>query len=886
MRADTLAGADMVLITRYGQDVRDRYRIVRRLPLGGAAEVFDARQVEAGGVEHHVTLRRFPWLSAKQPDAMAEFLRGAETASNLAHPSIWTVLDYGVMDDMPFHVLEPLDGVVLDKILPGTTSPEVALAVAWSVSRGLAHAHGHRDRTHPEGLVHLGINPAAVLLTRRGEVKVLDFGIAAASKRVEKTAVGPVDDGLSYAAAEQVFGGEIGPATDVFSLGCVMYAMLVGHSPLKNPEVRTRLRTGIALDLSPLPSAIADLLGRTLVSDPASRPTASGFADACRAALDEQRSEPTTLIRRLLDGIDRPRRRSEDRATEVVPVVSKADPLPRFASAPPGPMPETRVTEAAAIVEPRPPPEPQVVSSQDRDPLVGTVLHGYRLEEPLGMGALARVYRARHLVLDHSYAVKILYGAAAGNERARLRLRREAQALSRLRHPNIVGVVDFGTTDAGHPFLTMELVDGLTVHRIMQIAMPLSGAQIAHVARQVAVALDYAHSVGIVHRDIKPSNVMVMTDGQVKVLDFGIARLVDAEGTRVTTTDTLLGTPRYMAPEQITGASEVGPPADLYALGVMIYALLAGDAPFIGSTLDVVERQLTEMPPPLRTSTGLEPLVMQLLEKQPAQRPASGAAVIEAIDRLSLTAQPAIVAPGRAAAAPPRRPAATAETSERAGRLSTGSQWPLVALLIGLVAVASAVTTTFVLSPKVTVHRLRTPPPPAQAPVVAAAPEAATPVRAPPVPAVRAPMRPAPAPTPARDFSDHLNKARALLKTRGLTAADLREDPELRGPYEALKRAVDAQQPAAIRRAERALADAAARSPTPERLRARLDAFGVELRRAAGKLETAQLASLEDQYLDLRARARGDAAPDTNAKLLRRLTALAARLEGLTPSTR
>ncbi|MEQ8272023.1 MAG: serine/threonine-protein kinase [Deltaproteobacteria bacterium] len=273
---------------------------------------------------------------------------------------------------------------------------------------------------------------------------------------------------------------------------------------------------------------------------------------------------------------------------------------------------------------------------QPRDRLLGQVLHGARLEAVLGEGSASRVYRARHLVLEREYAVKVLSVPHAHKDDLVERFYREARALSRMAHENIVGVVDCGQTHDGRPFLTMEMLFGETLQARLERGR-LAMNEVVDITRQVLSGLAEAHRRGLVHRDLKPANVMLVNvEGATvaKLLDFGVARLVRDDQPQITSTEMLLGTPRYMAPEQAMRAADASPRSDLYSFGVMLYEMLAGRAPFEGGLIEVLDKQFHTPPPVLRTSSGLEPLVFQLLEKDPAKRPSNALLVLAELERL------------------------------------------------------------------------------------------------------------------------------------------------------------------------------------------------------------------------------------------------------------
>lgn len=273
------------------------------------------------------------------------------------------------------------------------------------------------------------------------------------------------------------------------------------------------------------------------------------------------------------------------------------------------------------------------------DALIGERIDRYEFVERLGAGAVGVVYRARHTQLGRDFAIKVLYGEYGADKQLVARFRREAQAVSQMNHPNIIGVVDFGSTEQGLNFLVMEHLQGRTLAEVLAVEHHLTPTRAARIAIQVVAALGEAHRLGFVHRDVKPANVMLIGGPEeelVKLLDFGIVGLADPTSidTNLTATGRIVGTPRYMSPEQARN-SRVGPSADLYSLGVMLYEMLSGEVPFPGDALaDVLVMHSTMPPTPLAPARGLENLAMALLGKVPEHRPADAAEVIATIERL------------------------------------------------------------------------------------------------------------------------------------------------------------------------------------------------------------------------------------------------------------
>jgi len=274
------------------------------------------------------------------------------------------------------------------------------------------------------------------------------------------------------------------------------------------------------------------------------------------------------------------------------------------------------------------------------DPLLGQTLDDkYRLDAQLGVGGMGTVYRARHLLIDRPVAVKVLNPRFVEDEAARTRFRREARAAGRLQHTNAVTVTDFGQTQDGYVYIVMELLEGRTLRDILAKEAPLEAARSVSLMLQISAAVAAAHEAGIIHRDLKPANIFIVQRAEVpsvvKVLDFGIAKLAaesldDDEPKTLTQVGAMIGTPRYMSPEQCDGV-ELTPAADVYSLGVILYEMLTGTVPFSGSTpLAIAMKHTSELPRRPREfvasiPAALEDVVLHALEKKPERRPANAA---------------------------------------------------------------------------------------------------------------------------------------------------------------------------------------------------------------------------------------------------------------------
>jgi serine/threonine-protein kinase len=255
----------------------------------------------------------------------------------------------------------------------------------------------------------------------------------------------------------------------------------------------------------------------------------------------------------------------------------------------------------------------------------------YQITDLLGQGAMGVVYRALDPLLNRYVAIKVMSQGIAADPELRDRFLREARAAGSLQHPNIITIYDFGDS-GGSLYIAMEYIEGSDLSEIMarQDPLPLTGK--IDIVVDALHALDYAHSRGVVHRDVKPANIRVSTDGHAKLMDFGIARL---EKSNLTKSGMMMGTPSYMAPEQITGGN-ITPATDVFAIGAVLYEFLANRPTFEGDTLHaVLYRVVSEQPPPLREVAAtlpisLQPIVDKALAKDPKRRyPTAGAMATE-----------------------------------------------------------------------------------------------------------------------------------------------------------------------------------------------------------------------------------------------------------------
>ncbi len=291
-----------------------------------------------------------------------------------------------------------------------------------------------------------------------------------------------------------------------------------------------------------------------------------------------------------------------------------------------------------------------MTSSADPDPFIGRLISGrYEVLKKLNQGGVGAVYLAMQRPLDRPVALKVLLKKHADDETAIRRFEKEAAAVARLAHAHIVTLYDFGSTEQGDLYITMEFLRGQSLRDLLEQAAFLPWERSLHIVQGIARALVAAHTQRIVHRDLKPENVMLVeSNGDfdfVKVLDFGLARSIQSQGPAITRHDVIPGTPVYMSPERANGVSD-DPRSDLYALGALWFELVVGEPPFPGETsIKVILRHVHEQPrrpslaqPENPIPSFVDDLILRLLAKSVDDRPASAR---ELLDQLDVIARPA-----------------------------------------------------------------------------------------------------------------------------------------------------------------------------------------------------------------------------------------------------
>jgi serine/threonine-protein kinase len=590
-----------------GRKLAGRFVLSSFLTEGRIAQVFEARSATAPMVVAVKVL--LPGFTTNA-EVKSRFLRAAEKSRRLHHEAIAAIHAAGEEHGLLFVVTELIRGENLQSYVDARGAlPEFdALGLVLQIGSALESALG-------SGVVHRSLRPANVFVTRLPEsphierVKVTDFGTAdvVSSQR-------PLD---GFVAPERAR-GELGdPRADVYSMGALLFMMVTGKAPFADVDTG-RLAKVVASnpfafppDVSLSPSVVA-LIQKATQKDPGER-----FENA--RAFDVE-------LRRVMEELD-------------ASVETKQRSTPRTSPT---------ATSLSSIVWGDSGPRERA-----HHPLLGSVLASrFEITGLMRAGGMAQLFSAVDLQTKARVAVKIMHPSLAAEPELVKRFALEARLAAQLHHEHIVELIHVGD-DPELLFIAMELLGGedLSVRLKQRGRMPET--QAAAIAVAVSSALAYAHSLGVVHRDIKPANVMLCSGERgdlVKLLDFGVAKVLDrSESTElsiaksaITVAGDVVGTPRYMSPEQ-GRAAPVDHRTDLYALGVVLYELVTGRVPFDGETaLQIVARHVRDAPVPPREliadlHPGLEALILRLLEKEPTRRPQSSTEV--RVELLSLMPQ-------------------------------------------------------------------------------------------------------------------------------------------------------------------------------------------------------------------------------------------------------
>ncbi|HTV24684.1 MAG TPA: protein kinase, partial [Polyangiaceae bacterium] len=541
-------------------------------------EVYLAGMGDIEGAERPCVVKLIRKEHRGDASFLARFLDEARIQSQMQHPGVAQILEAALdQEGQPYVVVEHVQGRDLAEVRQ--RAAQLKLQISWSdavalvasISDALAHVH---ERTDPDGrpleVVHRDLSPQNIMVSYVGETKLIDFGTARGENRRCQTINGIVFAKPGYVAPEVAANNPGGVAADLYALGIVLWELVAGRRFLQGDSrehlaaVAKGERTPPALSLWLAVPRELDVIVAKL--------TAPRIADRFESA-----REATELLIKVLaqaPSLANGERSVRARIAHLMlrlypaePARSRAEFADLIASA--------RKTGGA---------RPEWTGAPGKVDVKDLLFPGtrYRIVRDIAQGPMSMVHEAHHVDLGRKVALKVLDRQRCRSQDAASRFRHEARVVAQLRHPNLVQIHDFGVSADGRPYYAMEYLEGETLADRLARQGRLPWTDAVSLCVQACQALETAHALGVIHRDIKPANLFVTTEGVVKLLDFGITQ-TDVEPDRSASESlSLIGTPEYMAPEQI-GQRSVDARADIYALGSVLYELVTGQLPHVGA---------------------------------------------------------------------------------------------------------------------------------------------------------------------------------------------------------------------------------------------------------------------------------------------------------------
>lgn len=561
-----------------------RLTLLRRVARGGMGEVYLAATRGIEGAERACVVKKIRREHQSDKSFRARFLDEARIQSQLQHPGVAQILEAATdEDECPYAVVEYIEGRHLGEVL--TRSNQLGVPVDWAdavaigvcFADALAHVHDRKDPSgRPLEIAHRDLSPQNVMLGYGGDVKLIDFGTARGENRRCRTVSGIVYAKPGYVAPEVANQTPGAAPADIYALGVMIWELVAGRRFLQGEAVEHQAQVALGNRLL-LPVAITvgapPELDRVL-----KKATATRIEDryaSCRTMV----ADLVNLLKgapSLADGDRSVRGRIAHmmgRLYPAEPARSRADFARRVAHARQVLGGEKSNSARPGVPDPSPSP-PDASDDEAEGLLAGT---RYRLDVCISRGTMGEVWKAQHVDLGRTVALKLMPEGAAQSGPARRKFRSEARALARLDHPGLVDVHDFGVTAHGRCYYSMELLEGETLETKLKKG-PLTWRQAVRLACEASEALGAAHAAGIVHRDITPGNLFVTKNGTLKLLDFGVSRSQELGDDETGDAPTVVGTPEYISPEQAAGG-RADVRSDVYGLGVVLYEMLTGRVP-------------------------------------------------------------------------------------------------------------------------------------------------------------------------------------------------------------------------------------------------------------------------------------------------------------------
>jgi serine/threonine protein kinase len=555
-----------------------RLLLLKAIARGGMGEVYLAAMGDIEGAERPCVVKLIRKEHRGDASFLARFLDEARIQAQMQHPGVAQILEAAIdQEGQPYVVVEHVQGRDLAEVRQ--RAAQLKLQISWSdavalvasIADALAHVH---ERTDPEGrpleVVHRDLSPQNIMVSYVGETKLIDFGTARGENRRCQTINGIVFAKPGYVAPEVAANNPGGVAADIYALGIVLWELVAGRRFLQG-DSREHLAAVAKGERTPPALALWLAVPRELDAIVA-KLTAPRISDRFESAREatEQLVKLLAQAPSLANGERSVRARIAHlmlRLYPAEPARSRAEFAELIASA--------RKTGGA---------RPEWTGAPGKVDVKDVLFPGtrYRIVRDIAQGPMSMVHEAQHVDLGRKVALKVLDRQRCRSQDAASRFRHEARVVAQLRHPNLVQIHDFGVSSDGRPYYAMEYLEGETLADRLARQGRLPWNEAVGLCVQACQALETAHALGVIHRDIKPANLFVTNEGVVKLLDFGITQ-TDVEPDRSASESlSLIGTPEYMAPEQI-GQRSVDARADIYALGSVLYELVTGSLPHVGA---------------------------------------------------------------------------------------------------------------------------------------------------------------------------------------------------------------------------------------------------------------------------------------------------------------
>ena len=562
-----------------GTILADRYEIQKMLGEGGMGAVYKAMDRE---LDRIVALKVIRGELADNPDILQRFKQELILARLVTHRNVIRIFDIGAAGNVKFITMDYVEGRDLKSVL--TEQRKLPAGKACDVIRQVCLG---LEAAHSEGVVHRDLKPQNIMLDGQGRVYLMDFGLARSMELVGMTRTGALLGTPAYMSPEQAKGEKVDARTDLFSLGVIFYELVTGVLPYQ-----------------------AESMMATLIKRAKEPPVPPNQVD---------HSVPPAVNEAIMKCLQIKLDRRYQSAGEILTDLG-------FTSA----------LQTSTVQAP-------VISSKSVFEVASNLAPGsqfgprYRIESLLGEGGMGKVYKAYDSEVGRNVALKLVKPELAKNPASMERLKQELLLASQISHKNILRIHDLGDV-GGLKFISMAYVDGKDLHNLIATEGKLPILRAVAITRLLCLALEAAHHEGVVHRDLKPQNVLMDSNGQVFVSDFGLAKSLEGPSTMMTTAGEVLGTPRYMSPEQAESKSADNR-SDLYSLGLILYEMVTGDLPFgSDSIMQTMYQRVTEdakSPQLLNPEVPdyLSEIILRCLKRDPKQRYQNAREIVTDLDR-------------------------------------------------------------------------------------------------------------------------------------------------------------------------------------------------------------------------------------------------------------